>query len=129
MIINVGAAHLILALSFLACSALIGCAHLDPSYERMAHGGYSVVAYHCLHADGDDAGKAFFDKDKGLAMMILSMGIELTGRALLVAPLILAPLLSPPFKDSCGQTNPINSHHLTPSFGDHGPHDVGVGIQ
>lgn len=74
-----------------ACAAacLSGCASLPEDYGRMADGQSDVVAYECKNGDGGDAGKAYFDKKKGLAMMVLSMGLDLTGKALLMGPMMI----------------------------------------
>lgn len=62
---------------------------MPEEYGRMTDGQSDVIAYECKNNDGGDAGKAYFDKKKGLAMMVLSMGLDLTGKALLVGPMMI----------------------------------------
>lgn len=68
---------------------LSGCAGLSEGHRGMLAGNGSVLAYKCSNESGGDAGMAYFDKSNGLAMMVLSIGLDLTGRALLVGPMMI----------------------------------------
>ena len=68
---------------------LQSCAQLPAPYKAMESGGLDVVAYQCVNQDGEGVGKAYFHKKQGLAMMILDIGLDLTGKALSLGPIMV----------------------------------------
>ena len=78
-----------IAASLPIAALLAGCAQLPANYKSTENVGGDVVAFKCVNEEGQGAGKAYFDRKNGLAMMMLEMGLDLTGRALLLGPMLI----------------------------------------
>lgn len=77
-----------ISVAIVAACLMAGCSTAGQDFNAMKEGAESVVAYHCDNGSGI-SGEAYFDKKKGLAMMALSIGLDLTGKALVIGPVMV----------------------------------------